>query len=771
MRIATFFIILCILLPNFAYSQNLPHILSSYPNNNYIDPRADRDRFGEPFGLTEFQITFSKPVRDVSGANLSPDNFVLLFFRQNSRITTNVDLDTPDNTPVTPSIVSVTGSGAGPYILNLSTRLPLLADTVIQTRNIIDSTNNPLVPSNGLSRIILSSLPYDIDNDRTVTINDLSEFLIHLQTGANPLYVDIDRDGAVTSNDITASLNLITGLPEGVTYQPWSNKTLKDNPESFMCNENREPVAIISAPSVGDIDESLSLSASNSYDINGVIVSYEWNMGDGTKKIGPDISHSYSSAGLFTTTLSVTDHCGSKVSISKVIPIETEIPLNADFSFLPDTPKVFDTVTFTPEYPYQSNVAFDWTIIENGQNPYTTTLTTLPFVFFEPGEHFVSLTARNLSTQESKTVSKNITIHHGLKLLGVYGNTPLTTNHTFANLSLANGQTLINGKTQQSTIAWASSANKIITFDITHLIIPPIQLGEVDLPNVSSRGISISPTGTLAASTGASAFALLDATLPESIPQLGLFDSYYDLAAGNQILATGSSAFHNTYLYIGAIAIGSELDSNLVVLNVENPQQPALVRSVPLNVHGVAQAGMIIHNNRWLFLGTFGSQNGNRVVILDLANPSHPSVAATIQTFGGVGIYDMSISPNNEILAVVERASLSVDSYSNVAFFNISNPEQPTLIARLSDSMPSTNTVPEVRNVMFISNTEAVISKQMVLTKVSLSEPQKPRVLESLVIPHGVPHKMAMHNDRIYVSLTSNTPDGPALAVIDPGHR
>jgi hypothetical protein len=322
LRIATFFIILCILLPNFAYSQNLPHILSSYPNNNYIDPRADRDRFGEPFGLTEFQITFSEPVRDVSGANLSPDNFVLLFFRQNSRITTNVDLDTPDNTPVTPSIVSVTGSGAGPYILNLSTRLPLLADTVIQTRNIIDSTNNPLVPSNGLSRIILSSLPYDIDNDRTVTINDLSEFLIHLQTGSNPLYVDIDRDGAVTAYDITVSLNLITGLPEGATYQPWSNKTLKDNPETFMCNDNREPVPIISAPSIGDIGESLSLSAENSYDINGVIVSYEWDMGDGIKKLGPNISHSYLEEGMYLINLEVTNHCGVKGSISSSITVD-----------------------------------------------------------------------------------------------------------------------------------------------------------------------------------------------------------------------------------------------------------------------------------------------------------------------------------------------------------------------------------------------------------------------------------------------------------------
>jgi len=51
-------------------------------------------------------------------------------------------------------------------------------------------------------------------------------------------------------------------------------------------------------------------SSSDSLDPDAVIVSYKWNFGDGTVKMGKIVDHSYSSAGNYTVTLTVIDNDG-----------------------------------------------------------------------------------------------------------------------------------------------------------------------------------------------------------------------------------------------------------------------------------------------------------------------------------------------------------------------------------------------------------------------------------------------------------------------------
>gem|GEM_PF-4909672 len=64
-------------------------------------------------------------------------------------------------------------------------------------------------------------------------------------------------------------------------------------------------------------------NASSSYDIDGYIVSYKWDFGDGnvTVTTSPTIQHTYSSAGTYTVTLTVMDDEGLTNSTSKEITL------------------------------------------------------------------------------------------------------------------------------------------------------------------------------------------------------------------------------------------------------------------------------------------------------------------------------------------------------------------------------------------------------------------------------------------------------------------
>ena len=73
------------------------------------------------------------------------------------------------------------------------------------------------------------------------------------------------------------------------------------------------------------VNKTIIFNASASYDPDGNITSYIWNFGDGniTETTEPIITHSYSSAGNYTVTLTVTDDEGAKITLSKTITITT----------------------------------------------------------------------------------------------------------------------------------------------------------------------------------------------------------------------------------------------------------------------------------------------------------------------------------------------------------------------------------------------------------------------------------------------------------------
>ena len=82
---------------------------------------------------------------------------------------------------------------------------------------------------------------------------------------------------------------------------------------------NLLPVAKATAtPTSGSLPLVVSLDGSQSSDSDGVIASYVWSFGDGSMPVtGMTLSHTYTTAGIFTATLTVTDDKGA-VSTSSV---------------------------------------------------------------------------------------------------------------------------------------------------------------------------------------------------------------------------------------------------------------------------------------------------------------------------------------------------------------------------------------------------------------------------------------------------------------------
>ena len=67
------------------------------------------------------------------------------------------------------------------------------------------------------------------------------------------------------------------------------------------------PVAAITAPLTAPIANTVTFDGSGSTDVDGTIVQYDWDFGDGTVAAGAIATHSFAAAGTYTVTLLVTD--------------------------------------------------------------------------------------------------------------------------------------------------------------------------------------------------------------------------------------------------------------------------------------------------------------------------------------------------------------------------------------------------------------------------------------------------------------------------------
>ena len=172
------------------------------------------------------------------------------------------------------------------------------------------------------------------------------------------------------------------------------------------------------SPLSPEVGETVTFDASGSSDPDGTIVGYEWSFGDEATATGITASHSYSSAGTYTVTLTVTDNNGLTGTTTKSVTvapheIEPQAP-SASFTSSPSSPEVGQTVAFDASGssdPDGTITTYSWNFGDGA----TATGITTTHSYSSAGTYTVTLTVTD-NDELTGTTTKTITVApHGIE--------------------------------------------------------------------------------------------------------------------------------------------------------------------------------------------------------------------------------------------------------------------------------------------------------------------------------------------------------------------
>jgi PKD repeat protein len=142
---------------------------------------------------------------------------------------------------------------------------------------------------------------------------------------AQVIYQAPPRTDATANNRVLVVARPITGDAAGQIYRSVEIELRSAEPRLFPqipgnkapnCNFLIEP-----ALGVNGVNQSF-LFQSTSSDIDGTIVRYEWDFGDGVREDKPDVQHRYSFPGQYTVTHVVTDNGGLQAACAAPVVVQ-----------------------------------------------------------------------------------------------------------------------------------------------------------------------------------------------------------------------------------------------------------------------------------------------------------------------------------------------------------------------------------------------------------------------------------------------------------------
>ena len=183
---------------------------------------------------------------------------------------------------------------------------------------------------------------------------------------------------------------------------------------SFASSVTVDPIPAISAsftvsPSEPRIGEPVFFNASSSTSPV-LIVTFDWDLGDGTTRSGVNVSHTYSVAGTYTVRLTVTDQLGRVKATTQTVTASSSRP-TASFVFSPEAPTTRTTVQFnaTASSPQAGSgrtiTAYAWNFGDGS----TTNGVTTSHTFTTAGVYNVALTVTD-SEGDTDTTSSAVTV-------------------------------------------------------------------------------------------------------------------------------------------------------------------------------------------------------------------------------------------------------------------------------------------------------------------------------------------------------------------------
>jgi PKD repeat protein len=231
---------------------------------------------------------------------------------------------------------------------------------------------------------------------------DIVEYFWSFGDGTTASGVTVDHSYA---DDGTYIVTLTITDDEGSTASATATKIIG----------NRLPVALF-AQSVLTVKTGrpTTFNASDSYDLDGTIVSYEWGFGDGivVTETDPITSHVYDDDGVYTVTLTVTDDDGATNSTSITKTILNRLP-TASFTQNATTINVGEAIRFDASHSFDPDgdiVEYFWDF-GDGTND---TGMTVDHVYTEGGNYTVTLTVTDddgsTATESSEIVVKALAV-------------------------------------------------------------------------------------------------------------------------------------------------------------------------------------------------------------------------------------------------------------------------------------------------------------------------------------------------------------------------
>lgn len=173
---------------------------------------------------------------------------------------------------------------------------------------------------------------------------------------------------------------------------------------------NVAPTAVASAaPTTGKRNLAVTFNSSASTDSDGTIVSRSWTFGDGATSSAANPSHTYTTAGTFTATLTVTDNAGAIASDTVVITVTPNQAPIAAGAATPSTQKQGKVVNFSSagsSDPDGTIAAYKWDFAD-GTAPSSSA--NPGHVYANPGTYQVALTVTD-DTGDSTTTTVTVVV-------------------------------------------------------------------------------------------------------------------------------------------------------------------------------------------------------------------------------------------------------------------------------------------------------------------------------------------------------------------------
>ena len=218
---------------------------------------------------------------------------------------------------------------------------------------------------------------------------------------------------------------LLTFLPSAVSYTVIGDSMQIQTVDGSVINYTSippetvgAPSAVISGPEAADTGEILTFDGSGSLPMGSPIVSYNWDMGDGTFLSGPTVQHSYNTANSYNVELTVTTQAGASDTSAQAVLVRPVVEVTPPTAAIegPAAALVGEPVTFSAAGSQQGTAAitsYQWQTGDgNGTEPIAETNFTT--AYWQPGTFYPAVTVADTSGL-SDSASTAITVSANLQ--------------------------------------------------------------------------------------------------------------------------------------------------------------------------------------------------------------------------------------------------------------------------------------------------------------------------------------------------------------------